>query len=282
MSKTRTVSILSCCVCAALLPTKPLANHDLVSSSLPLLQEEAFALGYYWVSEKLDGIRALWTGKELLTRKGKRISAPEWFIRGLPNYSIGGELWAGRGRFNFVQRTVLDNVPNRRDWSEIRFMLFELPNGVQGYRQHYLQLLKLVDSLQSQHVHVIKQRAVSSYSELVELLDHIEEIGGEGLMLRKVDTDQIVVTKPVKIKKHMDSEGTVIAYKNGNGKYDGLVGALILKLDNGKVLSVGSGLSDKIRANPPALGELVTFRYNGYTSNGLPRFARFLRVRKPE
>ncbi|WED28201.1 DNA ligase [Vibrio sp. DW001] len=282
MSKVCTVSFLSCCICATLLPTKSLANQDEISSNKLSLQDEVFASGYYWVSEKLDGIRALWTGKELLTRKGNKISAPEWFTRELPNFSIEGELWAGRGRFNFVQKTVLDIEPQLHDWSEIQFMLFGLPNDYREYKQQYLQLLKLVDRLQSQHIRVIKQRAVSSHSELVELLDQTEQLGGEGLMLRKVDTDQIRVTKPVKIKRHMDSEGTIIAYKNGNGKYDGLVGALVLKLDNGKILSVGSGLSDKIRANPPALGERVTFRYNGYTSNDLPRFARFLRVRKPE
>jgi len=282
MSKICTVSILSCCIYAALLPTKSLANQDVITSSLSLLQDKVFASEHYWVSEKLDGIRALWTGKVLLTRKGNKISAPEWFIRDLPNFSVEGELWAGRGRFNFVQKTVLDSEPHGRDWSEIQFMLFGLPNDSRRYKQHYLQLLELVDTLQIQHVHVIKQRSVSSYSELVELLDQTEQLGGEGLMLRKVDNDPIRVTKPVKIKRHMDSEGTIIAYKNGNGKYDGLVGALILKLHNGKILSVGSGLSDKIRANPPALGEVVTFRYNGYTSNGLPRFARFLRVRKPE
>ena len=74
----------------------------------------------------------------------------------------------------------------------------------------------------------------------------------------------------------------VIGYKPGNGKYEGMVGALILRLGNGDILHVGSGLSDEQRGNPPALGESVTYRFNGYTSKGLPRFARFIRVRRSE
>ncbi|HEX7047399.1 MAG TPA: DNA ligase, partial [Gammaproteobacteria bacterium] len=42
---------------------------------------------------------------------------------------------------------------------------------------------------------------------------------------------------------------------------------------------IGSGFTDAERAEPPAIGSLVTYRYNGLTSNGVPRFARFLRVR---
>ena len=39
------------------------------------------------------------------------------------------------------------------------------------------------------------------------------------------------------------------------------------------------GFTDAQRAMPPPVGSWLTYRYNGLTSTGLPRFARFLRVR---
>ena len=33
-------------------------------------------------------------------------------------------------------------------------------------------------------------------------------------------------------------------------------------------------------SNPPAVGSWVSYRYNGTNPGGLPRFARFLRVRE--
>ena len=46
-----------------------------------------------WVmSEKLDGIRAYWNGKNLISRGGKLIYAPKWFTKNYPPFSIDGEL----------------------------------------------------------------------------------------------------------------------------------------------------------------------------------------------
>ena len=52
-----------------------------------------------------------------------------------------------------------------------------------------------------------------------------------------------------------------------------------MQLPDGRRFRLGSGLTDAQRANPPPIGSLVTYRYNGLTSKGLPRFARFQRLR---
>lgn len=282
MNISKFIPAIACCFSNSLVPVHANENYHDVTSLHSSINEDELALELYWVSEKLDGIRALWTGKKLLTRKGREIFAPDWFIQGLPNQVLEGELWAGRGNFNKVQTTVLDHKPNSEQWQNITFMLFDLPNNVDAYIRRYQSLVKITTKLNLRHVDVIKQGPIASYSALVSLLDDVETSGGEGLMLKKNISKQNDDSKPVKIKKYMDSEGVIIGYKEGDGKYKGKLGALILKLDNGKVLSVGSGLTDVLRINPPLLGESVTFRHNGYTSTGLPRFARFIRIRMPE
>src|SRR5687768_17070890 len=53
----------------------------------------------WWMSEKLDGMRAYWDGVQLLSRLGNVIHAPDYFIKGLPKHPLDGELFLARKSF---------------------------------------------------------------------------------------------------------------------------------------------------------------------------------------
>ena len=63
----------------------------------PLLLAErwdgAMNLAGWWMSEKLDGVRAYWNGKMFLSRLGNELHAPDWFCAGLPDEPLDGEFW---------------------------------------------------------------------------------------------------------------------------------------------------------------------------------------------
>jgi DNA ligase-1 len=96
----------------------------------PLLLAEAWDnvadLAGWWMSEKLDGVRAYWDGRQFLSRLGNMFHAPDWFTAGLPATPLDGELWIGRKKF---QRTV--SVVRRQDksdhWKEVKFLVFDAP-----------------------------------------------------------------------------------------------------------------------------------------------------------
>jgi DNA ligase-1 len=234
------------------------------------------------MSEKLDGIRAFWTGRHLLTRKGNRIFAPDWFIQSLPDFPVEGELWAGRGNFHLVQSTVLDSVPEHDRWKDIRLMLFDIPGLKQPYTERLRRLTQLVERSGSSCLGYIEHTPVASESAMLVFLESLQEQGGEGIMLRRADSyyragrgDDLI-----KLKKHQDAEARIIGYKPGNGKYTGMMGAVHVQMNKGRTFYIGSGFTDEMRDNPPPIGAVITYRFNGYTSTGLPRFARFLRVRR--
>jgi DNA ligase-1 len=60
----------------------------------------------YLVSEKLDGVRALWDGTALRFRSGRVVAAPAWFLAGLPKTPLDGELWMGRRSFDVLSGIV--------------------------------------------------------------------------------------------------------------------------------------------------------------------------------
>ena len=82
-----------------------------------------------------------------------------------------------------------------------------------------------------------------------------------------------------KLTPWLDAEARVVGYLPGKGRLQGRVGALQVETADGRRFRIGSGLSDALRANPPALGALVTYRYRELTPAGLPRFPRYLRER---
>src|SRR5713226_10281764 len=110
------------------LPARPAVSKE--SQAPPLLLAERWDCitdpQGWWLSEKLDGVRAYWDGKQFLSRLGNLFHAPDWFVAGLPDMPLDGELWLGRKQF---QRAV--SIVRRQDqsdhWREIRFLIFDAP-----------------------------------------------------------------------------------------------------------------------------------------------------------
>ncbi|WP_299012940.1 DNA ligase [uncultured Photobacterium sp.] len=236
----------------------------------------------YYVSEKLDGIRAFWTGSELITRSGKVISAPAWFTAGLPeNTELDGELWAGRGEFQQVAATVMDKHPNDKQWQAIKYMVFDIPTGTERFELRLKQLTSLINDIDRAYIQAVSQQKFNSLTALNDYQASISKNNGEGLMLHHQDnlyhhgrSDHLL-----KLKDFHDAEAVVIGYENGKGKYLGKMGAVWVLSSNNIKFKIGSGFSDADRDNPPALGTIINYRYNGYTKSGIPRFARFIRNR---
>ncbi|EKO3904752.1 DNA ligase [Vibrio fluvialis] len=273
-------------IAAALLTTQHSAALANPLAFVPVAQANEYHDGIniyeYWQSEKLDGIRAIWNGKQLLTRTGNPIYAPRWFTDPLPDYALEGELWAGRGHFALVQQTVLDHTPSDEAWRKIDFMLFDMPEAAGDYTKRYYNLIHVVDSASTKHIKYIEHTPVLSEQELLRYLDTLVNENGEGIMLRKVTARYQAGRSNdlLKLKKHQDAEARVVGYKIGNGKYKGLMGSVLVRTDEGTEFYVGTGFSDEQRLNPPEIGSLITYRYNGLTAEGKPRFARFVRVRE--
>lgn len=236
----------------------------------------------YWISEKLDGVRAYWDGKQLISRGGNVIAAPAWFVADFPAQPLDGELWLARQQFEQVLSIVSKQQPVVSEWQQLRYYIFELPDAPGSFTERVSAMQTLVQQQNSPYLQAVKQFRVADRAELFATLQQLEQSGAEGLMLHHQDAHYKTGRSAdlLKLKSYQDTEATVIGYRPGKGKYQGMVGALIVRTPQGKEFAIGSGLTDALRQTPPEIGTVITYRYNGYTSNGIPRFARFLRVRK--
>ncbi|WP_411883390.1 DNA ligase [Polaromonas sp. YR568] len=240
----------------------------------------------YWVSEKYDGVRGYWDGEKLLTRNGERIAAPAWFTAGWPKVPMDGELWAGHGQFARAVSTVRQQSPDPSAWRAMRFMVFDLPAQGGAFSERIPALNGLVSRIDQPWVQAVAQSKVASHAALQALMANTVKQGGEGLMLHRgaslykgQRSDDLLKAKP-----HEDSEARVVAHIPGQGKYAGMVGALLVEIPGtagkgSQRFKLGSGLSDELRQKPPPVGSTVTYRFRGLNDSGIPRFATFMRVR---
>ena len=239
------------------------------------------ALADYWVSEKYDGVRGYWDGTRLWTRGGEPVMAPAWFTARLPKQPLDGELWAGRGQFALAVATVRSQTPNDTAWHSMRFMVFDLPGHGGEFTARLAALRKLLPITDAPWVVAVPQERATTHAELQALLDKTVKMGGEGLMLHRGGSLYRAerTSDLLKVKLHEDAEARVVGHVPGKGRHGGRLGALLVETPEGKRFKLGTGLTDAEREDPPALGSWVTYRFNGTNPGGLPRFARFVRVR---
>jgi len=234
----------------------------------------------YLVSEKLDGVRAIWDGQTLRFRSGKEIHAPRWFVEGLPKQSLDGELWLGRGSFERLSGIVRRELSDDAEWRQVRYMVFELPGAAGTFRERAGQIKQVVRQANVPWLQEIQQFPAVDRNSLQKQLNEIVKAGGEGLMLHRADATYETGRSDtlLKMKPFDDAEAVVVGYLPGKGKYLGKMGALRVRSPEGREFALGTGFTDDQRKNPPQIGATVTYRYRDVTKNGLPRFASFLRI----
>ena len=234
-----------------------------------------------WVmSEKLDGIRGYWDGKKMISKNGKIINTPKWFIKNYPPFAIDGELWSKRGDFENISSIVRDKIPSKK-WHQIKHYIFDVPDA-KGNLFNRLNKLKLyLKTHPNTPIKIIPQIKIKNKQEVFNFLKEIEKKEGEGVVIRNPNApyERKKSNQILKLKTFLDDECKVIGYTKGKGKYQNLIGAIKCKLRNGIIFKIGSGLKLKDRKNPPQIGDIITFKYKELTKNKKPRFPVFLRIR---
>jgi DNA ligase-1 len=258
-------------------------GEDEAGQGPPLLLAQTWTndvdLAGWWMSEKLDGVRAYWDGKELLSRLGNVLHAPDWFLADLPKTALDGELWLARKSF---QRTV--SIVRRQDksdhWREISYLIFDAPAEPAPFEDRMAALKDALADTRAAHLKLLDHQQCRDAEHLREELARVEALGGEGLMLRQPGSRYEAGRSStlLKVKTFHDAEATVVDHQAGSGRHKGRLGALLVQLADGTQFAVGTGFSDKQRESPPPIGSTIAFRYQELSDRGVPRFPSFVRA----
>ena len=237
----------------------------------------------WWLSEKLDGVRAYWDGAQFLSRNGNVFHAPDWFRKHLPRLPLDGELWIGRQEF---QKTI--SVVRRHDggdqWKDVQYVVFDAPEAEGTFKQRLSYLHDWFSSVGPPHARLHPHALCEGMEELKEELERVLAAGGEGLMLRKAGSlyEGRRSHTLLKVKVFKEAEATLISIVPGRGKHEGRMGGMVLQMPDGKTFNVGTGMKDHERESPPPIGSKITYRYTEHTKDGIPKCASFVAVRDYE
>ncbi len=235
----------------------------------------------WWMSEKLDGVRAWWDGTRFLSRNGKLFLAPPWFTAGLPAVPLDGELWVARKKFTLAQGIAMSGTRGD-DWRQMRYVVFDAPAHGGPFEARLRYLADLVGARGHEFASVLEQQQCRGFDHLWAEFARVDALGGEGLMLRKPGSMYASGRSSIlqKVKKFHDAEATIIGYDPGEGRHKGRVGALRCRLPDGVEFGVGTGLKDHERDSPPPIGTVITFKYQELTELNVPRFPVYVGVRR--
>ena len=233
-------------------------------------------------SEKLDGVRAFWDGKNLYSKGGKLLTPPSFFTQNFPPFAIEGELWSKRGDFENIV-SILKSTKKKEKWRELKFYIFEVPNQQGGILKRLEVLEAYLASQPAPFISIIPQLQLNTLQALQDALSAITQAGGEGVVVREKDAPYYTGRnkKAMKLKLYEDRECKITSYVQGKGKFENLVGS-IRCLDGDIEFKIGSGMSEDFRKNPPKVGTIITYKYFGLNKNKLPKFPVFLRIRSDE
>jgi DNA ligase 1 len=258
---------------------KPGAPGVLLAHSFADLESPPDPKGW-WMSEKLDGVRAYWDGKGFVSRQGNPYRAPDWFRAGLPSFPLDGELWVERKQFQRCVAIVRRHDAGK-DWQEVSYVVFDAP-AIDAPFEDRVELVEAwFEKHKPAHARFHPHVRCQGEAHLREELRRIEGLGGEGLMLREPGSRYVAGRSMtlLKVKSFRDAEAKVVKHLPGTGRHKGRLGALEVVLRDGTSFSVGTGFSDKEREAPPPVGSIITFRYQELSRDGVPRFPSYVGIR---
>jgi len=234
----------------------------------------------WYMSEKLDGVRCFWNGRTMWSRNGKQYFPPKFFTKHFPKSPLDGELWTGRSTFQKCVSYVRKQNPIDSEWKNVRYMVFDAPELKLPFKDRYKKMKEVFSKINCPYIQLHEHTICKGKDQLDEELAIVQNLGGEGLMIRDPNSHYECRRSRslLKVKTFEDDEAVIIGHEPGSGKYLGQCGALRVRNGKGIEFSVGSGMNDKMRARPPKIGTKITYKHQGVSDRGVPRFPTFLRI----
>lgn len=139
----------------------------------------------FWWSEKFDGIRAQWNGRQLVTRAGHVIDVPRsWARSHLPrvseNMRLDGELYSPQSLSDALSAVQIGRTC--KAWSHIQYKVFDAPSD-KLFSKRLLELEALRERFD-----VVEYAKATSVAALKRRLIRMTRAGREGIVLRHQDS----------------------------------------------------------------------------------------------
>lgn len=232
---------------------------------------------------KHDGVRVQYVDGKLFTRTGKEIKFPNGSQ--LANYmdsfdhpkhiAVDGEMLVYTKRSGFLlPRKTISGIINKAikgtltayECDSYYFFIVAFDTITEDEHEPYLKRFNRVFDLDlPDFISPTGYLKVESVEQAKEMFKNARKSGREGIVLKSTNNSWKPkrVTDMIKMKEELTVDLKVVAHEYGKGRCEGMLGALVCETADGKLkVSVGTGLTDEYRKNPPPIGSIVEIKYN--------------------
>jgi DNA ligase-1 len=218
------------------------------------------------MSEKLDGLRSIWTGEKCFSRNKNELAIPIEFLADFPkDMALDGEMFCGAGNFNTASSLVKrKTAPTYQEFLDgnVMYNVFDAPLLGGTFEERMAILRPLLKD--KKHIVLCDQTTVTSLDQMNAYMQTVvkrKPVGGEGIMLRNPNSTYETKrsSQLLKVKEMHDAEAIVIAHLPGKGSNKNVTGSMLCEMiPSGQQFKCGSGMTDADRKNPPPIGRTIT------------------------
>lgn len=220
-----------------------------------------------------DGMDLVFDG-ELLVMNGDGNISDRQTGNGILNKAVKGTI--SKEEADRVVATLWDLIPYE--------CFIDGHSTLQNYNYRFGRLEYLIDKFViAMKIKLVETFEVHSIEETQEIFQKYLADGHEGIILK--DPRSIWENKrsksQIKFKAELTAEFIVVSIQEGNGKYEGLLGALLCESADGVIkVSVGSGFNDEQRnsIDHTSIGKIISVKYNARIKNVKGEESLFLPV----
>jgi DNA ligase 1 len=135
-------------------------------------------LSWWILTEKFNGCRAYWDGKNMWSRGGLKIKIPQEWEKYLPPFHLDGEIYFGTDGVYKCGAAIRYG----RFLPGMEFIVFDMPHYPGDYIDRLRKIKSLIDS--NPFIRVAKWSICLSNEQMILKMLKIQAAGGEGIMAR--------------------------------------------------------------------------------------------------
>ncbi len=224
-----------------------------------------------FMSIKYDGVRAVFKEGSFYTRNGHKLIGLSHLTSIIPvDYSFDGELIIPGLHFQEASGYIRSDDPT----PSAVYMVFDVPASTMPFDRRYQLYSDVCGVLDTKYIQPVKHIKVKNLEHIYQTFDKVINAGYEGLVIKPAKHKYQMKRSWdwMKLKVENTEDLKIIGFFEGEGKYVGQLGGLIVDY-HGVAVRVGSGFSDTERVNiwqdqESFINQLIEVKYHEVTPDG--------------
>jgi DNA ligase-1 len=190
---------------------EPIRTNKNIMQGYDYKEDSKINVEGWFMSEKIDGMRAYFDGKQFWSKNGNKINVPDSFIKFFPNFPLDCELWGGYDRIdetNFeLKQACRKKGSYKMHWENYILSVFDAPHVQGSYDKRHAYLVDNFSQYCNSSIHLLPMEICRGKDHLQQRLEEVVKKGGEGIIIHdpQLHYHPGRTNKLLKVKEHFDS-----------------------------------------------------------------------------